>query len=101
MTRTDTMFRASTLRPARGASLLEALIAMLVMAVGMLGIAVLQAKQRAHADVAKQRSEAVRIAQEDIENFRAYGTLTSDAGVANNLAYAGVVVNRLGVLAAP
>jgi len=87
------MTRTLAPRPARGASLLEALIAMLIMALGMLGIAAMQAKQRAHADVAKQRSEAVRIAQEDIENFRAFGTLVSDAGVANNLAYAGVLDN--------
>jgi len=84
------MTRTLAPRRARGATLLEALIAMLIMALGMVGIAGMQAKQRAHADLAKQRSEAVRIAQEDIENFRAFGTLVSDAGVANNMAYAGV-----------
>jgi type IV pilus modification protein PilV len=90
------MTRTIAPRRARGATLLEALIAMLIMALGMLGIAGMQAKQRAHADVAKQRSEAVRIAQEDIENFRAFGTLASDAGVVNNLAYASVLTNATG-----
>ena len=61
----------------RGVSLIEALIAMLVMALGMVGIAALQAKLRVNSDVAKQRSEAVRIAEEDIENFRAFGTLAA------------------------
>lgn len=90
------MSRHHANRPARGASLLEALIAMLIMALGMLGIAAMQAKQRAHADVAKQRSEAVRIAQEDIENFRAFGTLAADASVANNLAYDNVLAGAAG-----
>jgi Tfp pilus assembly protein PilV len=74
----------------RGVSLIEALIAMLVMALGMVGIAALQAKLRVNSDVAKQRSEAVRIAEEDIENFRAFGTLAANGAVANNFAYAGV-----------
>ena len=79
----------------RGVSLIEALIAMLVMALGMVGIAALQAKLRVNSDVAKQRSEAVRIAEEHIENFRAFGTLTANGAVANNFAYAGVTTAAL------
>jgi type II secretory pathway pseudopilin PulG len=77
----------------RGVSLIEALIAMLVMALGMVGIAALQAKLRVNSDVAKQRSEAVRIAEEDLENFRAFGTLAgigANGAIPNSFAYAGV-----------
>ena len=63
----------------RGATLLEALIALLVLAFGMLSFVALQAQLRQSSDGSKQRSEAVRIAQEDLENFRAYGKLTSAA----------------------
>jgi type IV pilus modification protein PilV len=70
-----------------GVTLLEALIALLVLAFGLLTFAALQARLRINSDVAKQRTEAVRIAQEDLENFRAFGTLAADAGVANNFAY--------------
>ena len=44
----------------RGISLVEALVAMLVMSFGMLAIVGLQATLRLNADVAKQRAEAVR-----------------------------------------
>ena len=71
----------------RGITLLEALIALLVLAFGLLTFAALQARLRINSDIAKQRTEAVRIAQEDLENFRAFGTLAADAGVANNFAY--------------
>lgn len=61
----------------RGVSLLEALIALVVLAFGMLTFVALQTQLRLSSDVSKQRSEAVRIAQEDLENFRAYGKLTT------------------------
>jgi hypothetical protein len=65
-----------TRRPSqRGVSLVEALVAMAVMAVGLLGLVGLQATMRQNADIAKQRSEAVRIAQERIEQWRGYTTL--------------------------
>ena len=71
----------------RGFTLIEALIALVVMSLGMLTFAAVQARLRTHSDVAKQRSEAVRIGQENIENLRAFGSLAAEAGVANNLAY--------------
>lgn len=58
-------------RPA-GVSLVEALVALAVMAFGMLGMAGIQSTLRANSDVARQRSEAVRIAQETIERARSY-----------------------------
>jgi Tfp pilus assembly protein PilV len=59
----------------RGISLVEALVAMLVMSFGMLAIVGLQATLRLNADVAKQRAEAVRIAQAEVERWRGFGSL--------------------------
>lgn len=58
-----------------GISLIEALVALAVMAFGMLGVVGLQATMRQNADVSKQRSEAVRIAQESIETARGFSLL--------------------------
>jgi Tfp pilus assembly protein PilV len=62
-------------RLSRGVTLVEALVALAVMAFGMLGLVGLQSSMRLNADLAKQRSEAVRIAQERIEQSRGYATL--------------------------
>jgi len=59
----------------RGVSLIEAIVAMAVMAFGMMAIVGLQATLRQNSDIAKQRSEAVRLAEEAIEQWRAYSTL--------------------------
>lgn len=64
----------------RGVSLIEALVALAVMAFGMIGIAAMQSALRANADVARQRSEAVRIAEEIIERSRAYSVVDTAAG---------------------
>lgn len=75
------------IRQSRGLTLIEALITLLVVAFGLLGFATLQSRMRVHSDLSKQRSEAVRLAQENMENLRAFGTLAVDASVANNFAY--------------
>ena len=68
-------------RPAaRGVSLVEAIVAMAVMAFGMMAVVGLQATLRLNSDVAKQRSEAVRIAEETIEQWRAFNAMASAAG---------------------
>lgn len=64
----------------RGVSLVEAVVALAVMAFGMVGIVALQASMRQNADIAKQRSEAVRIAQDAIEKARAFTALSTTAG---------------------
>ncbi|MBL8342439.1 MAG: prepilin-type N-terminal cleavage/methylation domain-containing protein [Rubrivivax sp.] len=61
----------------RGVSLIEALVAMAVMAFGMLGVVGLQGTLRGNADLSKQRSEATRIAQEEVEKFRIFGDLAA------------------------
>ncbi len=65
---------------ARGISLIEAVVALAVMAFGMLAYVGMQSSLRFNSDVAKQRSEAVRIAQEAIEAWRAYSSVGADAG---------------------
>ncbi len=60
----------------RGVGLIEALVSLTIVALGMLTFASLQTRLRLSSDVAKQRAEAVRIAQEEIENLRAFNTIT-------------------------
>lgn len=69
----------------RGVSLVEALVALAVMAFGMLALVGVQATMRLNSDVAKQRGEATRIATEEIERLRGFRTI---AVVANEAAYA-------------
>lgn len=68
-------------RTARGVSLVEALVALAVMAFGILGIVGLQMGLRHNADVSKQRGEAVRIAQEVVEQRRAFSAMAAASGV--------------------
>ena len=56
----------------RGVSLVEALVALAVMAFGMLALVGVQATMRLNSDVAKQRGEATRIATEEIERLRGF-----------------------------
>ena len=62
---------AAGARHGRGLSLIEAMVAFAVMGFGMLGVLGIQATLRNNADQAKQRTEAVRIAQEALESWRA------------------------------
>lgn len=71
----------------RGVSLIEALVALAVMAFGMLGVVGMQATLRFNADISKQRSEAVRLAQERLEQLRSFGTLPTTPG---QIAYADI-----------
>jgi len=66
----------------RGMALVEALVAMAVMAFGMLAIVGVQGTLRLNSDTAKQRSEAVRIAQAALEQQRRYTALSPPAGPA-------------------
>ncbi|RQP24961.1 type IV pilus modification PilV family protein [Piscinibacter terrae] len=59
------------MRRQRGATLIQALLAFAVLSLGVLGTAKLQAQLRRLADIARQQSEAVRLAQEDMESTRA------------------------------
>jgi Tfp pilus assembly protein PilV len=81
---------------ARGATLLEALVAFLVLSLGMLTMARLQTTLRLNSDIARQRSEAVRLAEEDMEALRAFATLAATQGVK---AYADIVSAKHSVTA--
>jgi len=70
----------NTLSSQRGISLIEALVSLLVASLGMLAFIGLHISIRNFADVSKQRSEAVRIAQQDMENIRVFRTLPSLTG---------------------
>jgi hypothetical protein len=63
-----------------GTSLVEALVAMAVMAFGMLAVVGVQATLRLNADIAKQRSEAVRIAQQAMEAARSFAVVDTTPG---------------------
>lgn len=67
----------------RGVSLVEALVALAVMAFGMLALVGVQATMRLNSDLAKQRSEATRIASEEIENLRSFSSVPVVAGQPN------------------
>jgi Tfp pilus assembly protein PilV len=66
-------------RAPRGVSLIEALVALAVMGFGMLGVVGMQVSMRSNADAAKQRAEAVRIAQATMEDRRQFQRLTAAA----------------------
>jgi type II secretory pathway pseudopilin PulG len=74
---------AGSRRRARGFSLIEALVSLLVVAFGMLAIAAFQFTLSRTADLAKQRTEATRIAQREIDRVRAFVQRGAD-GVATD-----------------
>jgi type IV pilus modification protein PilV len=72
-----------------GFTLVEALIALLVVSFGMLALAGMQITMTRSADLAKQRSEAVRLAQLKMEQLRSFdginsGTYTYGANVVSS-----------------
>ena len=56
----------------RGLSLLEALIAFLLLSLGMIALTRLQTELRANADAARERADAARLAQIDVEGLRSF-----------------------------
>lgn len=80
----------------RGFTVLEVLIALVVMAFGILAIAGMQVMLSRNSDVAKQRSEATRLAQERMERLRAYDGIGSGAIDWNNLPVAAQTFDAAG-----
>ena len=66
-----------------GLILLEALIASTVLAIGLLGLARWQLQLRADTALAGQRSEAVRIAEAELEALRAFASVDATAGTSS------------------
>ncbi len=80
-------------RPAQGMTLIDALLAALILALGMLGAAQFQRTLRLHADTAAERSLAVRLAQQSIERLRNTADLStlSDRNRSETIGAAGTV----------
>ncbi len=73
-----------------GVALVEALVALAVMSFGMLALAGVQSTLRRNADTAKQRAEAVRIGQLELERWRGYAAVT---GIGSTYASLGTGTN--------
>jgi type IV pilus modification protein PilV len=68
-------------RTEHGFSLIELLVAIVVLAVGLVAIAKFQGRLMAGSDFAKARTEATIIAQDQIETLRAYEGVSGSAGL--------------------
>ena len=64
----------------RGVTLLEALVAFFVLAAGSVAVAALQRDLHLAADVARDRSQALRIAEGDVGQLRAFTAIEGAAG---------------------
>jgi len=58
------------------------LIGLLVLSLGLLGMTHMQSTLRSHADLSRQRIEAVRLAQHEIERLRGFASSTAYADIA-------------------
>jgi len=67
-------------RRERGVSLVESLVAFLVLALGTAAAAHLQSELRLTGDVARERSEAIRLAQAASEDMRSFAALDGAPG---------------------
>jgi type II secretory pathway pseudopilin PulG len=65
-----------TRRRQRGTSLIEALVAVMVMGFGMMAVTGIQGRLRYSGDAAKVRAEATRVAQAEMERLRGYAALS-------------------------
>src|SRR5687768_8847406 len=72
---TERTMKPAPLKRLQGFALIEAMVAGLVMAFGMLAIIGLQLSLSRNADFAKSRTEATRLAQEQMEELRSYRTI--------------------------
>jgi Tfp pilus assembly protein PilV len=73
--------RPSPRDPQRGVALLEALIAFLVLALGMLALVQVPKQLRLRAEIARQQADAVRLAQSEIEALRAFAVMADATGL--------------------
>ena len=67
-------------RPQRGAALFESLVAFFFLAIAAMSAAQLQGHLRLHADLARQRSQAVHLGQHELETLRAWSSLMAASG---------------------
>lgn len=64
----------------RGATLVEALVAFVVLLLTVVAVVRVHGQFRLGSDIARQRSEAVRLGQEDLEGLRAFSVIAASAG---------------------
>jgi type IV pilus modification protein PilV len=63
-----------------GFTLIEALVALVILSFGLLAVAGFQMQLSRGSDLAKQRTQATRLAQEKIEELRSFEQLTAQGG---------------------
>jgi Tfp pilus assembly protein PilV len=81
-----TLFHPSS--RARGVTLIEALVALMVMSFGMVALVGLMSNLRRSGDLGKQRTEALRIAQAELASLRAFSALeVPEAGPTDGATY--------------
>lgn len=73
----------SAQRAQSGFALIEALVSLLIVAFGLLALASFQFTLSRASDLAKQRTEATRIAQHDLDRLRSFGQRQSDGSSTN------------------
>jgi type II secretory pathway pseudopilin PulG len=73
-------------RRQRGLTLIESLVAFLALSVGALALLRFQPELRQHAEFARQRSEALRLAQQDLEVLRSITSLAEFAAIVDHAA---------------
>ncbi len=79
----------------RGVTLVEAMVALLIMSFGMLALVGLQANLRRSADVAKQRGEATKLAQVDMEGTRFFAALDAATAPAGTTAFSDIAASAV------
>jgi Tfp pilus assembly protein PilV len=72
----------------RGVTLLEALVAFFVLAAGSVAVAALQRDLHLAAETARERSQALRAGEDDVEQLRTFTAIDRDAGVRSYAAIA-------------
>jgi Tfp pilus assembly protein PilV len=82
------MKNPSTRSSQRGFSIIEALIAGLVLSFGTLALVGVQITLSRNGEVSRQRTEATRLAQDKMEELRAFASINAITGIAS---YAGIV----------
>ncbi|UUX94605.1 prepilin-type N-terminal cleavage/methylation domain-containing protein [Aquabacterium sp. J223] len=81
-------------RRQRGVSLVEAMVAFVVAGFGMLALVGVQSTLRSNADIAKQRTEALRLGEQYLEGLRAFPDLARYAQLEAEPAPAPVTVGN-------